>query len=146
MIFLLLLLAQLAMYRTFPGTNIDLPDPAATPGVTMPISTEQVCRTRWGKDVRHVTLAMKRHVCALYGQLDCPGPRYEIDHLIPRELGGADADSNLWPQPILQARQKDKLENYLHKSVCRGVILLPAAQQSIRTNWWMAYQKMVVAP
>jgi 5-methylcytosine-specific restriction endonuclease McrA len=42
----------------------------------------------------------------------------EVDHLISRELGGADATDNLWPQPYTQhpgAHEKDRLENQLHK-------------------------------
>jgi hypothetical protein len=42
----------------------------------------------------------------------------EIDHLISRELGGADEVANLWPQSYggqpWNAVLKDKLENRLH--------------------------------
>jgi len=36
-----------------------------------------------------------------YGFIDSPG-NYELDHLIPLELGGAPEDvKNLWPETIL---------------------------------------------
>lgn len=120
-----------------------MPNPTVTPGATVAMTTAQVCATRWGKDERHVTLGMKRHVCALYGQLDCPGKKYELDHLISRELAGADVDANLWPQPIKQARMKDRLENWLHKQVCKGKMPLADAQSTIRKDWWAEYQVML---
>ena len=68
----------------------------------------------------------------------------EVDHLISRELGGADTLVNLWPQPYTQhpgAHEKDWLENELNKEVCRGDITLKDAQNEIKTNWYAAYLK-----
>jgi hypothetical protein len=68
----------------------------------------------------------------------------EVDHLVSRELGGADALPNLWPQPYNPkpgAHEKDWLENELHKEVCHGLISLEDAQQEIRTDWYAAYLK-----
>jgi hypothetical protein len=67
-----------------------------------------------------------------------------VDHLISRELGGADMIDNLWPQPYTQhpgAHEKDWLENRLHKDVCSGIISLEEAQQEIRDDWYAAYLK-----
>lgn len=69
-------------------------------------STEIQTPASWGKDVRHVTQAMKIRVCQRYGARACPGPAWELDHLVSRELGGADTETNLWPQPITEARKK----------------------------------------
>ena len=68
---------------------------------------------------------MKRQVCAPYGiaAARCNGRNFEIDHLIPLELGGSNEMSNLWPQPYRpqpDAREKDVLENYLYRQVCSG--------------------------
>jgi hypothetical protein len=74
-----------------------------------------------------------------------PGPggsQYEIDHLIPLELGGSNDAKNLWPQSYRQAwgaHIKDELENKLHKMVCAHQITLPEAQAAIRKNWVSAY-------
>jgi hypothetical protein len=67
-----------------------------------------------------------------------------VDHLISRELGGADAVENLWPQPYTQhpgAHEKDWLENRLHDEVCAGKITLQDAQQEIKEDWYAAYLK-----
>jgi hypothetical protein len=127
----------------------DLPDPLLTPGVTRALTLEQVCNTKWGKDARAVTEAMKRQVYKSYGMGPYKGacalsPRgCEVDHLISRELGGADDVKNLWPQPYggeWSAVKKDQLENRLHKLVCAGTLTLDTAQQAISSNWIEAYQ------
>lgn len=86
-----------------------LPNHLVTPGRAVDgITLHKICHTKWGKDARHVTAAMKRQVFANYGLTgntdpacirDAHGQRCEVDHLISRELGGADDVRNLWPQP-----------------------------------------------
>lgn len=114
---------------------IALPNPSVTPGMVRPLSKATICATAWGRDVRHVTLAMKRQAAANYG-LSWPTPyRVEIDHLIPRELGGADDARNLWPQPWEPARRvKDPEENRYFKMMCRGDISLKEAQNHFK-HW-----------
>lgn len=56
---------------------------------------------------------------------------YEVDHLIPLALGGANSKSNLWAQPWPEARIKDKLEVRLQHAVCHGTIGIAKAQDSI---------------
>src|SRR5207302_10672657 len=99
-----------------------VPNPALTPGIARTdITQANICATKWGKDARHVTAAMKRQVFASYGFVNgnkdprCP---CEIDHLVSRELGGADDMRNLWPQSYngsWNAHLKDKLENRLNQ-------------------------------
>ena len=135
-----------------------LPDPKVTPGAVAIADQATVCATKWGSDERHVTPAMKRTAYASYGTAPGKGTcawvnrttktgkvtreGCEIDHLISRELGGADAVANLWPQPYNPkpgAHEKDWLENELHKEVCRGLISLADAQHEIRADWYAAY-------
>ena len=75
---------------------------------------------------------------AAYGQSG-PLSAFELDHLIPLELGGAPAAlANLWPEPWdggLGARAKDKVENDLHARVCEHTLQLAAAQRAIATDW-----------
>jgi len=74
----------------------------------------------------------------LYG---APGD-YEEDHLIPLELAGDPRDPrNLWPEPYAEpgAKQKDAVENYLHKQVCSGAMPLADAQHLITTDWYRVY-------
>lgn len=128
----ILLLAALAV------SNLQL-----TPGVVRPLTKAQICSTVWGKDHRHVTEAMKREVARRYGikrediKARGKGPCCEIDHKIPRELGGADHVDNLSPQPWLEAHEKDIRENQLHVAVCRGDVTLAAAQEEMR-QWGRA--------
>ena len=71
---------------------------------------------------------------------------YELDHLIPLELGGCpDCDSNLWPQPrnvFPGAREKDEVEDYLHREVCSDAMPLAVAQQEIASDWYTVYQRI----
>ena len=137
-----------------------LPNYFVTPGVTVSgITLRKICRTKWGKDARHVTAAMKQQVFANYGLTgnkdpacirDAHGRRCEIDHLISRELGGADDVKNLWPQPYgsqpWNAVRKDCVETRLHKEVCAGHITLKQAQDAIRFDWTSAYLRYYEHP
>jgi hypothetical protein len=113
-----------------------------------------------------VTEAMKKQVFESYGVncLDASGnpiteitptkslPRcrdFEIDHLVSRELGGADDVKNLWPESYSgqwNAHQKDRLENRLHKEVCAGHMSLQAAQSGIAADWTRLYVKYFGQP
>jgi hypothetical protein len=111
------------------------PDPTLTPGVLRELTLQQVCGTRWGKDRRHVTEAMKRDVFRRYGVPLAKRALYEVDHYEPRELGGADVLENLWPQPwngTRGAHAKDREENRLHRAVCAGTLSLKDAQDQMR--------------
>lgn len=114
----------------------NLPNPQWTPGLTRALTKDQICNTKWGQDERKVTQRMKVQVCVMYGITSgCPGKGYEIDHLISRELGGADDIRNLWPEPQPDAHTKDVVENWTHNMVCSGQMSLDFAQHQIATNW-----------
>jgi hypothetical protein len=113
-----------ALYALVVVLNLKL-----TPGVVRPVD---VCSVKWGKDRRHVTQSMKREVLRLYGLPLDAAKLVEFDHLIPRELGGADDVRNLWPQPWPEAHKKDREENRLHRAVCSGEISLREAQNAMR--------------
>lgn len=134
------------------GFCATLPDPALTPGVTRDLTLDQVCNTKWGKDARAVTPAMKSQVYAEYHMVryqgDCALSKRgcEVDHRVPREIGGADDIKNLWIQPYggqCNAAQKDRLENKLHQMVCSKAITLQSAQHAIATDWVAAYTQYV---
>jgi hypothetical protein len=75
---------------------------------------------------------------------------FELDHLIPLELGGAPADvANLWPAPWTgdgSARQKDVVEHFLRREVCRGTMQLAEAQRQIATDWLAVYGSRGLTP
>ena len=64
---------------------------------------------------------------------------YELDHIIPLEVGGNPQDrSNLALQPWYgegSAVEKDRLENQLHRLVCNGEMGLIDAQKCIAEDW-----------
>lgn len=132
--------------------SAQLPDRALTPGRIRNLSLIEICTTKWGQDSRKVTAAMKQEVFTAYGFVNgnkdprCP---CEIDHLVSRELGGADDLANLWPQPFSgpwNARDKDRLENRLHKEICAGRMKLEDAQEQIRADWTKLFRKFFGKP
>lgn len=128
-----------------------LPNPALTPGVVRPLSKADICGTKWGKDARHVTLAMKKQVFARYGIPWAEHAKFEVDHVVSRELGGADALDNLAPEPWyvtvkgleMGAHQKDRAENAVHRALCAGQIGLREAQRQIVDDWTVLYLRFV---
>jgi hypothetical protein len=154
-------IAQQAHYQKH-GAAL-LPDDAVTPGVVAITDTQKVCSTEWGTDQRFVTPAMKKQVYAAYGL--APGKGIckptshtgkngknvtrgcEIDHRVSRDIGGADDVKNLWPQPYLAPNQpgayeKDKLEVWLNKQVCKTrTMTLAQAQQALEGDWYAEYLK-----
>ncbi len=144
-------LALLIVLQAAAAAAQQLPNLKLTPGVTRPLSTKVVCGTKWGKDARAVTLSMKRQVFAAYGIPWSEHAAYEVDHLVSRELAGADDVKNLWPEPWhltidgkeMGARQKDRAENATHKAVCAGTISLKDAQDQIAVDWTILYERFV---
>jgi hypothetical protein len=66
---------------------------------------------------------------------------YEVDHLIPLELGGDNSLENLWPEKGSIPNPKDGLENQLHNMVCQGELSTSTAQHAIATDWVAALQR-----
>lgn len=149
------LAAGLLLLTTVQAFGGSLPDPHLTPGAIDPtLKVAAICSTKWGKDARHVSASMKRQVFAEYG-LSGNGDPYcrpigcEIDHLISRELGGADEKTNLWPQSHSgqwNAHMKDRVENRLHREICAGNVSLKAAQRGIAKDWTVLYRHYFGSP
>jgi hypothetical protein len=127
-----------------------LPDPKCTPGAADPAVTQgniqqTICVPGYTAKVRppvSLTNALKRSQIHAYGYADTNLAHYEEDHLASLELGGAPSDpKNLWPEYPHSPNKKDRLENFLHKQICTGKILLAQAQHEIETNWVAAYKK-----
>jgi hypothetical protein len=83
---------------------------------------------------------------AEYGLPPGPHPDYEVDHLIPLCLGGADDDRNLWPEPLRSiepewpAELKDDLEAGLCQLVCASELDVVAEQNEIAADWTESYR------
>lgn len=136
------------------ATDLTLPDRKLTPGAVTNLTVAQICRIRWGTDRRHVTAAMKRQVFANYGLSGNDDPacvpdrherRCEVDHLVPRSLGGADDMKNLWPQPYgtapWNAARKDRLEARISRDLCAGRIALSRARKEISGDYRIGYRR-----
>jgi hypothetical protein len=124
-----------------------------TPGKADPRLTKAtLCDPKWHTaGDRHVTESTKRLVCANYGQTNCPGKGYEIDHLISIELGGSNDLDNLWPQPVdaqgvIGYHTKDVVENAAHRAVCSGRLTLGQAQRGIAGDWYQFAQDNSLLP
>jgi hypothetical protein len=128
-----------------------LPDPRCTPGavdrrVTQADIATTICRAGYTRTVRppeSVTAREKRVSMRAYGDHGS-SHRYEYDHLIPLELGGAPNDAhNLWPEPGGSPNPKDRLENRLRREVCSGTLSLAAARREIARDWVAAYRRVL---
>jgi hypothetical protein len=127
------------------------PDPRCTPGASDPRVnqadiTSTICRRGYTASVRpaeSVTYGEKRASMRAYGDHGA-SRRYEYDHLIPLELGGAPNDPrNLWPELGATPNPKDTLENRLRKQVCDGTLPLAVARREIAADWVAAYRRVV---
>ena len=94
---------------------------------------------RKDKDRHGVTEEMERRV---FDRYHIPWRRrleFKVDHLIPVELGGADAVENLWPQSLYtrpyNAQRKDLLTQILLARIAAGKMTLAKAQEEISEDW-----------
>jgi hypothetical protein len=112
------------------------PSSSLTPGDVFADATVGViCVPGYSAGARDVDSSTRTRVFAAYGVADTDRAKYELDHLIPLELGGSNDEKNLWPQPLSasgsDAHDKDAAENAFHDAVCSGKADLTAAQAGI---------------
>lgn len=129
-----------------------LPNRQLTPGAVDPAATrERICQTGYSASARHVPARVRRERFAAYGVPLSRSAHYELDHLVSLELGGSNEAANLWPQfycPLraagcMGARQKDVVENHLHRQVCSGRMALADAQRIIAADWLACYAAVI---
>jgi len=130
--------------------GVAMPNSRLTPGgIFAGVTAAAVCTSGWASSHRNVTYEQYVEVYGEYGiRYPEPSGTYELDHLIPLELGGDNANANLWPEPAYPEpgfHQKDDLENTLHNLVCAGALSLGVAQHDIASNWYAAYARYVGA-
>jgi hypothetical protein len=110
-----------------------------TPGAVAPgVTFEDLCphlSVLWDRARRSLSDGQRVRVKALYG-IPAETKVSEWDHLIPRELAGADTQANIWPMVNHdQDQRKDRLENELHRQVCAGRLDLGEAQERALRYW-----------
>ena len=76
-----------------------LPDPQITPGAVPTVDVGEIC-SHGTRELRHWDRARDDAVMAEYGLPPGRHPDYEVDHLIPLGIGGADDIRNLWPESV----------------------------------------------
>ncbi len=127
------------------------------PDITQTNISQTICNKNWSTSSIRPSVSYTNNIKSNYlndpkwGYSDKKMSDYELDHVISLELGGAPSDpKNLYPEPYSNtvrgidygAHAKDKVENYLHKQVCSGIITLVEAQKEIGTNWVSVYEQM----
>jgi hypothetical protein len=136
------------------GPSSLYPDPRLTPGLINPEIRQEnidetICSAGWTTSSIRPTTAYTQRLKRLQLQLQQVSGNlheFEEDHLISLELGGHPTDPrNLWPEryaPRPGAREKDVVENYLHREVCKGRISLADAQNEIASDWYAVYLRI----
>ncbi len=152
-------------YRTGLGGE-PLPDPRCTPGAIDPGVTSAdlsatVCRhggyTASVRPPVSLSEPVKRQLMAAYGVPWSQASRYELDHLIELNAGGASDVRNLWPEPdtfvnsiaapsTFVHNDKDQVEDYTFHALCAGQVALPALQQAVARNWTTAVAALKLPP
>jgi hypothetical protein len=126
-----------------------MPNPRLTPGHTLDITKDELCKPGNAEIAGNLPIAVKRQVFDMYGiGANAPGG-YNVDHLISVGLGGSNSIKNLWPQPLAgkwSYHTKNKLERRLRKMVCGGELDLEIARREIATDWVSAYKKYLGEP
>ncbi len=126
------------------SADVTVPNPSFTPGATVLLSQQEVCRGTSAKNKR-VPEAIQKRVFDEYGIRAADPGAYEVDYLITPALGGADDIHNLWPESnrakLWNAQVKDALEDHLRGLVCGGQLDLTTAQREIAGGWIEAYKK-----
>jgi hypothetical protein len=123
-----------------------MPVSSLTPGAFVTQDLREICHRGYSASVRPFGgewTALKMEVYARYdgynvshGMAPYPTRGYAIDHLVPLEIGGAPRDvRNMWPQPVAEAIEKDRVEDALHVLVCDGEIGIADAQDRIARDW-----------
>ncbi len=120
-----------------------LPNSTLTPGATLDVTREELCRSDYTSPADKIPIALKQQTFDRYGiSPDAIG--YNVDHLIPVSLGGSNSAKNLWPQSLSgewNYHMKNRLETTLYKMVCKRSLELEKARQEISTDWVAAYKK-----
>ena len=140
------LLAALASPAWADSTIV--PDPTITPDAIRTVDSADI-RSHGTHELRHWDRARDDRIMAEYGLPAGPHPDFEIDHLIPLGIGGADDQANLWPEPrrsiepTWNAERKDRLEWKLREMICAGELDVRGAQRAIADDWTAAYERFV---
>jgi hypothetical protein len=122
------------------ASHLVLPSKKLTPGAHFSAaSVATICKAGYTARVAKVPESVRKQVFARY-QIDYAlRSKYELDHLVSLDVGGNNAMTNLWPEPLAGkygAHAKDAVESKLHTMVCSGRSLLHDVQHAEAVNWY----------
>ena len=121
---------------------------ALNPVVTSATLARTICHAGWTATIRpsvSYTAPLKRRLAMQVGISVQSLKYYELDHIVPLEVGGAPRDLvNLWLQPWngpAGAHAKDRVENQVHRDICTGRITLAQGQAVFQGDTWQTYRR-----
>lgn len=117
-----------------------VPEPRFNTAVTQENIATTICTVGYSKSIRpptYYTGPIKRLlVVALPATVPHTVADYELDHWVAIEDGGNPvARENLVLQLWPEAREKDIVENRVHREICARLITLYRGRQCFITNW-----------
>lgn len=129
------------------------PNASTTPGALNHAVTQDnidgtICVAGWTKTIRPPATFTNKIKASQLPPLANPRS-FEEDHFVSLVLGGSPTSAdNLWSEPYeyrmpdgsnVGAREKDQVENFLHREVCNHAMTLKQAQDAIRADWYAIY-------
>lgn len=150
-----------AVYFVWNSTRIEVGSvtvqglyPTVKGAVTNADPKQTICNPNWStSQVRPPTSYTTPIKNRLAKEQGVDPSKFELDHADSIELlGDPKSLDNLWLEPYdlmvngipAGARQKDQVENYLHKQVCLGNITLQEAQKEIISSWFEIYKTKIL--
>jgi hypothetical protein len=129
--------------------GVSRPDAKLTPGSVVVTNVDTVCALpQHGRVNNAISFPMQAAVWQEYGYTTpSKQHKYQLTYLVPVDLGGGTDIANIWPIAIKGAGfyQKTQTDHVMRELVCRRDVSLGDAQQVIRTDWYAAWLRYVVA-
>ena len=122
-----------------PATGaVSRPNPRLTPGAVAISSAAQVCALPHTGQA--IPAFIGKAIASEYGLVFNP-VKYDMDYLVPLELGGANVYANIWPVKTsgVGFHQKEQLNSRLRDLVCHGTIKLDYVQSTLESDWYALY-------
>jgi hypothetical protein len=128
--------------------GVSMPNPKLTPGAVATTDTTKVCVLPDHLPSTVIPPATEQEVFTEY-RIRNPvvQAKYDIDYLVPIQLGGATTTQNMWPAAFKGTGffEKVQLDHVLRDRVCHRELSLRTAQRDLEHNWYVAWLKYVVA-